>query len=137
MFVDHGESSRAMDRPQWFACLDYLRPGDTLKVRRLDRLAGSECILIETLQDLETRQVNLVSLTELSIRAAEPHPIVRLGPTNRAEEHQRWCWPSTTGAPRHESRGRLVGLFPHAVGACLNPGGVVDDAGLDYGGGDL
>ncbi|MGK3952265.1 recombinase family protein [Microbacterium sp. I2] len=32
-FVDHGESSRVADRPQWLACLDYLRPGDTLKVR--------------------------------------------------------------------------------------------------------
>lgn len=54
VFVDHGESSRVTDRPQWLACLDYLRPGDALKVRRLDRLAGSERILIETLQDLDT-----------------------------------------------------------------------------------
>ncbi|MBG6213459.1 hypothetical protein RCH23_001230 [Cryobacterium sp. CAN_C3] len=27
----------------------------------------------------------------LSIRASEPHPIVRLSPTGRAEEHQWWC----------------------------------------------
>ena len=40
VFIDHGESSRVADRPQWLACLDYLRPGDTLKVRRLDRLAA-------------------------------------------------------------------------------------------------
>ena len=38
--------------------------GDTLKVRRIDRLAGSERILIETLQDLDARQVNIVGLTE-------------------------------------------------------------------------
>ena len=44
VFVDHGESSRVKDRPQWLACLDYLRPGDTLMVRRLDRIAGSETI---------------------------------------------------------------------------------------------
>lgn len=56
VFVDHGESSRVADRPQWLACL---RPGDTLKVRRLDRLAGSERILIEALQDLDARQVNI------------------------------------------------------------------------------
>ena len=42
-------------------------------------------------------------------------------------------WLSTTGAPGHESRGRLVGLFPHAVGARLNPGGVAGDASLDGG----
>src|SRR5699024_11413356 len=42
IFVDHGESSRIAQRPRWLACLDYLRPGDTLLVRRLDRIAGSE-----------------------------------------------------------------------------------------------
>lgn len=72
VFVDHGESSRVADRPQWLACLDYLRPGDTLKVRRLDRLAGSERILIETLHDLDTRQVNIVSLTEPMIDTTTP-----------------------------------------------------------------
>jgi hypothetical protein len=64
VFVDHGESSRVTDRPQWLACLEYLRPGDTLKVRRLDRLAGSERILIETLQDLDARQINIVGLQD-------------------------------------------------------------------------
>lgn len=72
VFVDHGESSRFTDSPQWLACLDYLRPEDTLKVRRLDRLAGSERILIETLQDLDTRQVNIVSLTEPMIDTTTP-----------------------------------------------------------------
>lgn len=72
VFVDHGESSRVVDRPQWVACLDYLRPGDTLKVRRLDRLAGSERILIETLQNLDARQVNIVSLTEPMIDTTTP-----------------------------------------------------------------
>lgn len=37
VFVDHGECRRLRDRPQWLACLDYLRPGDTLTVRALDR----------------------------------------------------------------------------------------------------
>jgi DNA invertase Pin-like site-specific DNA recombinase len=57
VFVDHGESSRVADRLRGLVCLDYLRPGDTLKVRRLDRLAGSERILIETLQYLDAQQV--------------------------------------------------------------------------------
>ena len=46
VFVDHGESSRAADRPQWLACRDYLRGGDTLVFRALDRLAGSEVMAI-------------------------------------------------------------------------------------------
>ena len=48
VFVDHGESSRVTDRPQWLACLDYLRPGDTLKVRRLDRLAVMSRQVVES-----------------------------------------------------------------------------------------
>lgn len=72
VFVDHGESSRSTDRPQWLECLNYLRAGDILKVRRLDRLAGSERILIETLQDLDARRVNLVSLTEPMIDTTTP-----------------------------------------------------------------
>ena len=72
VFVDHGESSRVSDRPQWLACLDYLREGDTLLVRRLDRLGGSERIIIETLHDLEERGVNIKSLTEPMIDTTTP-----------------------------------------------------------------
>ena len=52
VFIDHGESSRVQDRPQWLACLDYLRAGDTLVVRALDRIAGTEVMAIEILHDL-------------------------------------------------------------------------------------
>lgn len=67
VFVDRGESSRVRDRPQWRACLDYLRPGDTLVVRRLDRIAGSERMAIETISELDERGVNIKSLTEPDI----------------------------------------------------------------------
>ncbi len=47
MFTDRGESSRAADRPQWLACLDYyLCSGDTLVIRVFDRIAGSEVMAI-------------------------------------------------------------------------------------------
>lgn len=72
VFVDHGESSRRADRPQWIACLDYLRPGDTLVVRRLDRLAGSERLAIETIGDLGRQGVHLRSLTEPDIDTTTP-----------------------------------------------------------------
>jgi len=67
VFVDHGESSRVRDRPQWLACLEYLRMGDTLVVRRLDRIAGSERMAIETIGELHERGVNIKSLTEPEI----------------------------------------------------------------------
>ncbi|WHE37818.1 recombinase family protein [Microbacterium sp. BDGP8] len=72
VFVDQGESSRIADRPQWRACLDYLREGDTLLVRRLDRLGGTERIIIETLHDLDRRGVNIRSLTEPMIDTTTP-----------------------------------------------------------------
>lgn len=64
IFVDHGESSRLADRPQWIACNDYLRHGDTLVILALDRIAGSELMAIETIRDLGRRGVRLRSLTE-------------------------------------------------------------------------
>lgn len=74
VFVDQGESSRIKDRPQWLACLDYLRPGDTLVVRRLDRIAGSEKMAIETINDLHERGVNIKSLTEPDIDTRHHDP---------------------------------------------------------------
>lgn len=55
VFVDQGESSRLRDRPQWLACLDYLRPGDTLAVRALDRIAGTTTMAIQTITELHDR----------------------------------------------------------------------------------
>ena len=72
VFVDRGESSRVKDRPQWIACLDYLRSGDTLLVRRLDRIAGSEKMAIETINGLAERGVNIRSLTEPDIDTTTP-----------------------------------------------------------------
>jgi DNA invertase Pin-like site-specific DNA recombinase len=72
VFVDHGESSRVRDRPEWVACVDYLRAGDTLMVRALDRLAGSSTMAIETISQLQDRGVNIKSLTEPDIDTTTP-----------------------------------------------------------------
>lgn len=52
------------DRPQLKAALDFLRPGDTLVIWKLDRLARSLRQLIDTVEDLGTRKVGLRSITE-------------------------------------------------------------------------
>lgn len=72
VFVDRGESSRIKDRPQWRACIDYLREGDTLVVRALDRIAGSEKMAIETINELGERGVLIRSLTEPAIDTTTP-----------------------------------------------------------------
>ncbi|WP_163544207.1 recombinase family protein [Occultella kanbiaonis] len=64
VFVDHGESSRITERQAWLACLDYLRAGDTLVIRALDRIAGTEQIAIELIRDLGRQGIRLRSLTE-------------------------------------------------------------------------
>lgn len=64
VFTDHGESSRVAERREWVACLGYLRAGDTLVIRALDRVAGTELLAIEVIRDLGRRGVRLRSLTE-------------------------------------------------------------------------
>ncbi|WP_347038348.1 recombinase family protein [Glutamicibacter halophytocola] len=79
VFVDHGESSKMRDRPQWKACLDYLREGDTLVVRRLDRIAASEKMAIEIINDLQEGKINIKSLTEPDIDTTTPMGRALLG----------------------------------------------------------
>jgi DNA invertase Pin-like site-specific DNA recombinase len=52
-------SGRRDDRPGLAACLQALRPGDTLVVWRLDRLGRSLPHLVETVRDLAARGVGL------------------------------------------------------------------------------
>ncbi|GGC17956.1 recombinase family protein [Cellulomonas carbonis] len=72
VFVDRGESSRRRDRPQWVACMDYLRDGDTLLVYRLDRIAGTTSTVIQVITDLGERGVNIRSLKEPEIDTTSP-----------------------------------------------------------------
>lgn len=72
VFTDHGSSSRTARRPQWMACQDYLRQGDVLVVWRLDRLAGTQKMAIETISDLQERGIDIKSLTEPDIDTTTP-----------------------------------------------------------------
>jgi DNA invertase Pin-like site-specific DNA recombinase len=63
VFVERASGART-DRPQLAEVLDRLRPGDTLVVWRLDRLARSLRELIEVVTTLEERGVGLRSLHE-------------------------------------------------------------------------
>lgn len=72
IFVDHGESSRVADRPQWMTCQDYMRSGDTLVVRSLDRLAGGEAMALQVVHQLGERGIELKALTEPEIDTTTP-----------------------------------------------------------------
>ena len=57
-------SGAQRDRPQLMAALEFMRPGDTLVVWKLDRLARSVRQLIDTAELLKSRSMGLKSLTE-------------------------------------------------------------------------
>lgn len=57
-------SGKTFDRPGLSALLDYARAGDTLAIIRLDRLGRSLKELLETVDTLKSRQINLISLEE-------------------------------------------------------------------------
>jgi DNA invertase Pin-like site-specific DNA recombinase len=63
VFTDKQTGIR-FDRAQFLAALDYLNEGDTLVVWKLDRLGRSLKQLIETVESLQKRSIDLVSLTE-------------------------------------------------------------------------
>jgi DNA invertase Pin-like site-specific DNA recombinase len=57
-------SGRNTTRPELEACLKSLRTGDTLVVWRLDRLGRSLSNLIQLTNELQSRRIDLDSLTE-------------------------------------------------------------------------
>jgi DNA invertase Pin-like site-specific DNA recombinase len=63
IFTDKQTGTR-FDRKEFLAALDYLNEGDTLVVWKLDWLGRSLKQLIETVENLQKRNINLVSLTE-------------------------------------------------------------------------
>ena len=55
-------SGAQRNRPALTAALDYMRPGDTLVVWKLDRLARSLRQLIDTVEDLQAKGIGFRSL---------------------------------------------------------------------------
>ena len=57
-------SGKQFDRPGLFALIDHARPGDSLAVTRQDRLGRSLKELLETVENLKTQDIGLISLEE-------------------------------------------------------------------------
>ena len=57
-------SSGKKERPQWLAVNERLRPGDTLVVWKLDRLARSVLELAQIAEDLKMRGIHLHVVTQ-------------------------------------------------------------------------
>ena len=63
MFSDTMSGARD-DRPGLAALLDYVRPGDTVVVWKLDRLGRNMIHILQTVKELTDRGVTLVSTTD-------------------------------------------------------------------------
>lgn len=56
-------SGKKSDRPELARCLEYLRPGDSLVIWKLDRLGRTTKQLIELSHDLKERGISLQIIT--------------------------------------------------------------------------
>jgi DNA invertase Pin-like site-specific DNA recombinase len=64
VFTDRGVSGKLARRPQWDACLEYLRPGDILVITRLSRAARSLRNLLDVADQLRERGIDLIVLRQ-------------------------------------------------------------------------
>ncbi len=129
-------SGAQRDRPQLKAALEYLRPGDTLAVWKLDRLARSMRQLIETVEDFLARGIELRSLTE-SIDTATPggrlifHIFGALAEFERAVIRERTSAGLQAARERGRKGGRPRTLGPKEIAAAkamlANPDITVED----------
>jgi len=63
IFTDKA-SGKLAKRPEWDACLEYLRPGDVLVITRLSRAARSLRNLLDVADKLRERGIDLVVLKQ-------------------------------------------------------------------------
>ena len=122
VFTDYASGATAA-RPQLIACLDFLRPGDTLAVWRIDRLGRSVADLTTIVNDLGTRGVQFRSITEVLRGEREQRPtggVVGLRVGLRAEQPDLAVVPAlAVGVPAGRRRRGLVDV-QHAAGV-LDP----------------
>ncbi|MYA78929.1 MAG: recombinase family protein, partial [Acidobacteriia bacterium] len=63
VYTEHA-SGNSRKRPEFDRLFESLRPGDTLVVWRFDRLGRSVSHLVQLIEQLHARQIELTSLTE-------------------------------------------------------------------------
>ncbi len=110
LFIDQGVTGKLARRPQWDACLDYLRPGDVLVITRLSRAARSLRNLLEVVDQLRERQIDLVVLRQ-SIDTTTPAGRLAFHVMAAIDEFQRELIVESTreGLAAARARGRTGG----------------------------
>ena len=123
-------SGALRDRPELGKVLDYLRPGDTLVVWKLDRLGRSISHLIEIVTALGDRGIGFRSLTE-GFDTTTPggklifHVLASLAEFEREIIRER----TNAGLAAARAEGRKGGRPPALTGAKLEHARALRDAG--------
>lgn len=110
------------DRPQWQACLDDLRPGDTLIIWKIDRLGRSLRDLVDIVALLEARGVGVKSLTNGIVDTTTAHGKLVFGMFALMAEYEAALIKERTlaGLAAARARGRTGGRKPKMIPALIN-----------------
>jgi DNA invertase Pin-like site-specific DNA recombinase len=110
------------DRPQWQACLDDLRPGDTLIIWKIDRLGRSLRDLVDIVALLEARGVGVKSLTNGIVDTTTAHGKLVFGMSALMAEYEAALIKEGTlaGLAAARARGRTGGRKPKMTPALIN-----------------
>lgn len=106
-------SGARQDRDGLKALLSYARPGDTIVVVALDRLGRSLSHMVKTIEDLQGRGINLVSLREY-IDFATPTGRLQAAIFSAMAEYERALIRERAAAAREaaQARGKSIGRKP-------------------------
>lgn len=110
VFQDHGVSGTQRLRPGLDACLDFLRPGDTLVIQSLDRLGRRTSELLRLVDELCARGVSL-RILNLGIDTASPAGQMVLSVMAALSQMERDVLAERTrqGIAAARARGRTLG----------------------------
>lgn len=113
VYSDIATGTRA-DRPQWAACLEELRPGDTLIIWKIDRLGRNLRDLIDIVTTLQARDVAVRSLTNGIVDTTTAHGKLVFGMFALMAEYEAALIRERTqaGLAAARARGRTGGRKP-------------------------
>ncbi|MEP7024456.1 MAG: recombinase family protein [Actinomycetota bacterium] len=113
VFTETGVSGKLARRPQWDACLEYLRAGDVLVITRLSRAARSLRNLLDVNEQLRERSIDLVVLKQ-GIDTTSPAGRLAFQIMGAIDEFQRELIVEGTheGLAAARARGRTGGRKP-------------------------
>lgn len=125
-------SGARQDRPGLADLLKYARGGDTIVVVALDRLGRSLSHMVQTIEDLQARGINLVSLRE-HIDFATPTGRLQAAIFSAMAEYERALIKERATAAREaaQARGKSVGRKPALTDEQAATARTMHGAGMD------